>query len=476
MIAWSKFKENQLRPFFFLGRNYLSLIGGTLTTASAFILVGFWIIGVLGHGGSKNPYLGIIVDLIFPVIFLLGLLLIPIGIWIRRRHLKSIGQLPTTFPKIDFGDPVFRNSVAFVIILTFINFVILGTASYRGVAYMDTPSFCGQSCHVMEPEWTAYHVSPHSDVACTKCHIGPGVQNFVQAKMNGTKQMFEVFFNDYDRPIMPDDKIPSARLTCLGCHDSSRNMGDKLLVQTTFGDDEKNSVTHTVILLHVGGRDQYQHLTGIHGAHLARIEYIATNDNRQIIPWVRKRNADGSVTEFVASGHKNEPAGQKRTMDCIDCHNRAAHSFETPGDALNKSMADGNLSTSLPFVHKEGLGLLQVKYISRTDAALKIQSGLEQFYRSEYPNIWNRQQTQIVQAAKILVTIYGENVFPFMKVKWGTHPNNLGHNVYPGCFRCHDGNHIAKNGQVIGQDCNFCHALIAVDDKSPKILAQLGYQ
>jgi hypothetical protein len=50
--------------------------------------------------------------------------------------------------------------------------------------------------------------------------------------------------------------------------------------------------------------------------------------------------------------------GQKRTMDCLDCHNRAAHSFDTAEDALNKDMALGSPSPSLPLVHKEGLGSL----------------------------------------------------------------------------------------------------------------------
>lgn len=476
MIAWNKFKEDWIRSVVFLGRNYLSFAGTALTTASAAILVGFWVISVLGHGGSNNPYLGIIVDLIFPGLFLLGLLLIPLGIWIRQRRLRSLRKLPAAFPKIDFSDPVFWSSVAFVAVLSVINFVILGTASYRGVAYMDTPSFCGQSCHVMEPEWVAYHVSPHSDVACTKCHIGPGVQNFMHAKMNGTKQMFEVLLNDYDRPVMPDDKIPPARLTCLGCHDPTRNIGDKLLVQTSFGNDGQNSMTHTMLLLHIGGRDQFQHSYGIHGAHLESIEYISTGSDRQRIPWVAKRNPDGSMTEFVTSGSKGPPAGERRTMDCIDCHNRAAHSFDTPEGALNRAMAEGTPSPKLPFVHREGLSLLQAKYVSRADAASRIRSGLEQFYRSKYPDLWTQQQAQIDRAAKTLVSIYDENVFPFMKVGWGTHPNNLGHHTYPGCFRCHDGNHVAKNGQVIRQDCNSCHDLIAVDDPDPKILANLGHR
>ena len=47
-----------------------------------------------------------------------------------------------------------------------------------------------------------------------------------------------------------------------------------------------------------------------------------------------------------------------------------------------------------------------------------------------------------------------------MKVNWKTHPNNIGHMYYPGCFRCHDGNHVSKDGRVISKDCNACHTLL----------------
>lgn len=476
MAALSGFKENWLQPFFFLGRNRLSLIGGALTSASAFILIGFWIIDIFGHGGSANPYLGIIVDLCLPALFILGLILIPIGIWWRRRFLRVAGQLPSVYPKIDLGDPVFRHALDFVVVATFINFVIVGTASYRGVAYMDTPSFCGQSCHVMAPEWSAYHVSSHYGVACTQCHIAAGIPGFVHAKVNGTKQLFMVMLNDYPRPIMADDKVPPASTTCLNCHNPNAYIGDKLRVKTSYGDDEKNSVTRTLVLLHIGGRDQFGHLSGIHGAHLGHIEYIATDSTHQTIPWVGKVNDNGSVTEFVSTDAKGPIAGQKHLMDCIDCHNRAAHSFDTPEDALNKDMAQGSPSASLPFVHKEGLVLIKASYPSQTEAASRITSGLDDFYRSQYPQIWNGQRGQIDQAAKTLVAIYSENVFPFMKVTWGTHPNNIGHNDYPGCFRCHDGSHNAKSGKSINNDCSVCHNLLAVDDPNPKQLADLGLQ
>lgn len=477
MADLDQFKKNWLRPFLFYGNNPISLIGGAVTTASALILIGFWVVAFFGHGGANNPYLGIIFDLILPGLFILGLLLIPIGILLRRRHLKATGQVPSIFPEIDFRDPVFRHGIDFVVIATSINFVIVGTASYRGVAYMDTPNFCGQACHVMGPEWGAYPVSSHAGVACTECHIAAGIPGFVHAKVNGTKQLLMVVSNKYPRPILAGDKLPPARATCLNCHTADKDLGDKLLVKTSYGDDEKNSAAYSLVLLHVGGRDQFGHLSGVHGAHLGRIEYIATDSTHQTIPWVSKTNADGSVTEFVSADAKGPVSGEKHVMDCIDCHNRAAHSFSTPEEVLNKDMAHGSPSASLPFVHKQGLALLKAAYGSQEEAASRITFGLENFYRSQYPARWTGQRTQIDQAARTLVTIYSGNVFPYMRVKWGTHPNNVGHNDYPGCFRCHDGNHNAtktKGIASITNDCSTCHNLLATDEANPKLLVDLG--
>jgi nitrate/TMAO reductase-like tetraheme cytochrome c subunit len=476
MAPFSRLRENWLRPFFFFGNNLVSLIGGALTTASAFTLIGFWVVDIFAREGSDNPYVGIIFDLCLPGLFILGLILIPIGMWFRRRSLKAAGQLPLQYPPVDLREPRFRRGIEIVVAATFINFIIVGTGSYRAVHQMETPGFCGQSCHVMKPEWTAYQRFSHQDVACTRCHIAEGVPGFITAKVNGTRQLIHVILNKYPQPIMPGDKLPPAEATCLNCHNPDRLVGDKLLVKTSYGDDEKNSVTRTLVLLHVGGRNQFGQLSGIHGAHLGHIEYIATDSTHQTIRWVSTVKADGSTTEFVSSDAQGSVIGQKRVMDCMDCHNRAAHSFDTPEMALNKAMAAGVPNASLPFVHKEALTLMKASYGSQEEAASKIKAGLEEFYRSQYPAVWNEQRAQIDQASGTIVRLYSENVFPDMKVTWGTHPNNIGHNDYPGCFRCHDGSHNAKNEKTISNDCSLCHNLVAVDEANPKLLADIGIQ
>jgi nitrate/TMAO reductase-like tetraheme cytochrome c subunit len=440
-------------------------------------MVAYWLVEIFGRP-NDNPYLGIIFFLILPAIFIAGLVLIPIGIFLRRKTLQKSGQIPVAFPRIDLNDRIFRHGLDIVLVATIVNLLVVAVASYRGAAYMDSPQFCGQSCHVMHPEYSAYKVSAHSHVDCVACHIGSGAKSYFEAKVNGTKQLIEVSINRYPTPIeSPVQNLRPARDICEGCHTPARFIGEKLLVKSTFADDEKNTETQSVVVLHLGGRDSLSHLTGIHGVHLGHIEYVATDSTRTSIPWVQKRNADGSDTVFASpDAGSSVPSGERRVMDCIDCHNRAAHTFVTAEDALNRSMAEGAISPELPWVHKEGLALLKASYASQDEAKSKIPRELEAFYRSQHPEVLTSNAQKVQAAADQLVTLYDENVFPSMKVTWGTHPNHIGHMNYPGCFRCHDGNHAAKNGTSITQDCAACHNLLAVDEAKPKVLADLGIQ
>jgi nitrate/TMAO reductase-like tetraheme cytochrome c subunit len=477
-----------VRPALFFGNNPLSLAGGALTTASAITMLGYWLVELFGHG-SENPYLGIIFFLILPVFFIAGLLLIPAGIFVRRRKLLKSGEVPAEFPRIDLNDRIFRQGLDVVFIATIVNLLIVAIASYRGASYMDSPEFCGQSCHVMHPEYTAYKVSAHSHVDCVACHIGSGAQSYVEAKINGTKQLIEVTLHpiaglapklipDYPTPIpSPVHNLRPARYICEGCHTPAKFVGEKLLVKSSFADDEQNTETQTVVVLHLGGRDSLSHLTGIHGVHLGHIEYVTTDPTRTTIPWVQKVNPDGSTVEYAASNAgPGVPKGERRVMDCIDCHNRAAHTMQTAEDALNRAMAEGAVSPELPWVHKKALELLKADYATENEARTKIAAGLEAFYRQEHPEVWAAKSNLVRASAQGLVTIFTQNVFPEMKVTWGTHPNHIGHMSYPGCYRCHDGDHSAKDGKSIPNDCATCHNLLAVDEPKPKVLSDLGIQ
>ncbi|MGO9432696.1 MAG: NapC/NirT family cytochrome c [Terracidiphilus sp.] len=488
MPLLQRFRESWVRPALFFGNNPISLAGGAVTSASGVTMIGYWLVQIVGRPNA-NPYLGIIFFLLLPALFIAGLLLIPIGVFLRHKKLQKAGQIPVEYPKVDLNDRMFRHGLDIVLVATILNLLVVAIATYRGAAYMDSPQFCGQSCHVMHPEYTAYKISPHSHVACVDCHIGSGAEAYFSAKVNGTKQLVEVtlhplahfapkYIPNYPTPIpSPVQSLRPARQICEGCHAPARYVGEKLLVKSSFANDEKNTETLTVLVLHLGGMDSLSQLSGIHGVHLGHIEYVATDSTRTTIPWVQRRNSDGSETVFTTlPAGAGVPQGERRLMDCIDCHNRAAHPFMTAEDALNRAMDEGGISPDLPWVHKQGLELLKANYSSEAQASIQIPLQLAAFYRSQHPEVLLAKAALVKSAGDELVTLYSQNVFPFMKVTWGTHPNNIGHMSYPGCFRCHDGSHTATNGKTIPQDCSVCHNLLAVDEAKPKVLSALGIQ
>ena len=469
------------RLIYFLSQNTLSLIGVVLTTSSAITLIGFWIYDfVLPR--TPHPYVGILLFLILPALFVAGLLLIPIGILQRRSKLRAAGELPAVYPAIDLAVPIARNGLLLVGVATFLNVMIFGFASYKGVSYMDTTTFCGQTCHtVMAPEFSAYQNSPHSRVECVQCHIGPGAGWFVRSKLSGLRQVAAVTFKTYSRPIpSPVKYLRPARETCEQCHWPQRFSGDKFLVKTNYKDDEKNTPMTTALVLKIGGRT-WQGSVGIHGRHLdegSRIHYVSIDEQRQVIPVVYYTDDKGKTIEFVSTDTKftkeQLAKGEKRSMDCIDCHNRPTHEFELPENAVDLRMSRGLISPDLPYIRKKAVELLKANYPDRDTAKQRITEGVTSFYRSSYPAIYNTKRAPVEQAAENVANIYLRNVFPDMKVSWGVHPNNIGHNDYPGCFRCHDGSHTSAEGQTISNDCTACHNLLAVQEENPKVLADLG--
>jgi cytochrome c1 len=470
------------RPIYFLGQNPISLTGAVLTTSTALTTIAFWFYELF-LPGPPHPYIGILVFLILPAIFVLGLLLIPLGIWFRRRSLRGTGQLPGVFPAVDLRLPVVRHTLEWVALATGVNLLIIGTASYRGVEYLDSTNFCGTTCHVMLPENTAYHLSPHAHVACVDCHIGPGLPWMVRAKVNGLRQVYMVATHSYPRPIpSPVKDLRPASQTCEQCHWSGRFVGDKLLIRTSYTDDEKNTPQTDVVMLKVGGTDG-QGVSGIHGHHLAdavRIRYVSTDPQRQTIPAVYYTDDQGKTTEFISSDakatQKQPDQGEHRAMDCLDCHNRPAHVAELPENAVDKQMSIGRISPDLPYIRKKAVEVLKVNYSTREVAEASIKREISAFYQTNYTEIDRAKRTLVEQAGQEVANIYLRNIFPDMRVTWGTHPNNLGHTDSLGCFRCHDGSHTSADGQTITNDCSACHQIVASGENKPKILTDLGTQ
>ncbi len=462
-----------LTPFVYFSSNWISLLGVILTTTGGLLWV--FLLPTMLRGSAKDPYLGILQFMVLPGVFFLGLALIPIGIWLHKK--RNRGALPEVFPPLDLSNPRFRKLLAFLAVTTLANVVIGAQFTYRAVHYMESVSFCGQTCHtVMKPEFTAYQNSPHSRVACVECHIGAGANWFVKSKISGSWQVVSVAFNLYPRPIpTPIENLRPARETCEVCHWPQKYGGDAIRVRSSFTDDEQTKELKTVLLLHIGGGNGYR---GIHGAHMGpgvEISYAHSDPKRQKIPWVEyKRGGERRI--YKAEGYKDDTPGSMpvRLMECIDCHTRPSHNYDLPEKAIDKALLEGAIDRTLPFVRKAALEAVKVEYKTEAAAQTGVPRDFTAFYEKNHPAVFSARRNDIETSARGVLAAFNRNVFPEMNVKWGSYLNNIGHYDSDGCFRCHDERASNTGNRTITQDCDTCHKLLAQEEESPKIMADLG--
>jgi nitrate/TMAO reductase-like tetraheme cytochrome c subunit len=424
---------------------------------------------------AENPYKGVVLYLLLPLILLVGLGLTGLGILLGRRRIRQ--RLTTGI--VD-RKTALQRLIAFLVITIGANLVVGTQLTYRAVVYMDTPQFCGATCHVMRPEYLGHRDSNHASVACAECHIAPGAGGWFEAKMNGTRQLWQTLTNSYARPVpaaLESGRLVPSKQTCERCHWAEKIVATRLLVIPSYAADAQNSDSYTVLMMLVGG----EKMQGIHHAHFAggfEIRYAVSDPKRQVIPWVERRNTrTGDTQTYLAAGSTAQQAAglPRRTMQCVDCHDRPTHAFWLPDRALDRALALGELSPTLPFIKKQGLAVLQASYVSSADAAQKIPVAVQNYYQQNYPEVYTRRTADVAQASQAILAIYDRNVFPDLQVTWGTYTNSLGHVDFPGCFRCHDGSHATADGQdSITQDCGACHQILAVQESAPDILKTLG--
>lgn len=462
--------------FVALTRNIFSLIGVVLTTTSALLILTLFGLSLVGMEGS--PYLGILAFLILPAVFVVGLILIPLGL---RRHRKRQAQIATTgvsepeLPVIDLNRETTRRVVLTVFLLTAVNLVIIVLATFKGVEVMESNSFCGETCHsVMQPEYTVYKKSPHARVDCVDCHIGPGADWFVKSKLSGAWQLVSTALDLYPRPIpTPVHSLRPSRETCEQCHWPEQFQGDELRVVTRYSDDELNTELKTVLLLRVGGV-QPGGAKGIHWHVDPNIQIRYRSDPSRETIYDVELTQNGTTSTFAGpSGAPEDQELEWRTMDCVDCHNRPTHIYGLAGSEVDAALEHAQIDRSLPFVREQAVLALEQEYASHDEARQGISRQITAYYRDTYPDLATEYADEIAAAGKVLGDIYSSNVFPQMKVAWGTYPDHIGHETSDGCYRCHNDEHSTADGKVISQDCDTCHAILAWDEESPDILGTI---
>jgi len=463
---------NRRLPIFW--DNWVAAAGSVLTAVSVFLLGLMFLLYVYNAvvGRDSNPYVDLIGFMVLPAFLALGIVLILIGNLVRRRHEKADGR-PHTVLDVTGGQFVRRTVI--VVGVTLVAFVGLGLFSFEAYHYTDSNQFCSYVCHeVMAPEATAHATSPHANVKCVECHIGPGASWFVRAKLSGIRQVYAVLTDDFHRPIpTPVANLRPARETCEVCHWPAKFHGSRLVTHPRYDTDRENTAQTTALVVHVGGPEgvhENARATGIHW-HVDpgnEVRYRHTDRERLEIVEVVQNTPDGEI-RYLMDGAEADTSGEWRTMDCLDCHNRPSHIYDLPHRAMDTALAVGRIDADIPWIRLEGERVLR-ELEPGGDTAGRIAAELTAIYEEDHPEDLAALQAQLAPTAMELAAILERNVWPSMKVTWGTYMQNLSHFDVEGefadvgCFRCHNDMLESADGHVIDQDCESCHALLAMEE------------
>lgn len=452
-----------------LAKNMISMVGMIIALIS---LANIAFLVVADATGAHNPYVGILAYAVVPGFLCLGLGIFVLGMLLERRRRRRLA--PDAFPEyptLDLNSDRTRRIFIVTTIGLFFFIVVSLLGSYQAYEFTDSDQFCGLVCHkVMKPEYTAYKQSPHARVGCVNCHVGAGAGWYVRSKLSGAYQLYSVMFNKYPRPIQtPVANLRPARETCETCHWPEKFYGAQLKVFTHFQYDEANTPRETRMLIKTGGGSPSTGVVaGIHWHMFTQnqIEYVASDRQRQKIEWVRIKNRrTGETEEYFAQDSKMKPAEiaatPKRTMDCIDCHNRPTHIYVPPDRSVDRALLAGLIDRTIPYIKQQAVEAISADYKTTPEALAGIEKSLRDYYAKTYPAVYTTKRAAVDQAIATSKDIFTKTRFPEMGVDWRTHPDNIGHFYFVGCFRCHDNQHVAKDGKVIKKDCHICHDVLS---------------
>ena len=450
-------------------KNWITIIGAMVAMINLLLIIVLFIISTIFNNSSSN--IGLFIYIILPGFLVLGLLMIPFGILIERRRMRRAtdsGRGP--YPYLDLNDPRHRNAFFIFTIATIIILFLSTLGSFKAYHITESVEFCGTLCHkVMEPEHTAYQKSPHANVTCVECHVGSGASWYIKSKLSGLHQVYAVMTKTYPKPIAtPLHDLRPARETCEKCHWPQKFYARTMQTKKYFLADSANSEWNIMLQMKTGPEYVGMGLKeGIHW-HInpsIRIEYISENDKREVIKWVKYTNTStGEVNIYKNSADMISDSLMKvsepRTMDCIDCHNRPSHNYNSPNVYFDKAMLTGDISRTIPFIKKISMGVLYHEYSSSDSAMTAIHDSITNYYKSNYSAFFEKNSDIINSSINSIKKGFSQNTFPAMKVTYAYYPEHIGHLESNGCFRCHNDSFKSDKGRVITKDCNLCHSIV----------------
>ncbi|MBI9043097.1 MAG: NapC/NirT family cytochrome c [Anaerolineaceae bacterium] len=343
-----------------------------------------------------------------------------------------------------------------IITLVLLVFVFLGWD------YTNSNEFCGTFCHTMPPQYSTYLRSPHAGVNCVDCHLGrAGTFTKVIRKVeDGTMTLTGMITGSYEYPLRAHNMRP-ANEACETCHYPEKFSYDSLTKISSF--EENSTPFTTYLLMKTGGGSSREGLGfGIHWHIENEVLFYDANHAEQDIFYVRVTSDEGEVIEYydIESDFELTPEheAELKPIDCITCHNRTAHDVYQPEQSIDLLLSRELISSEIPMIKPNAVSALRGDYQNATQAVLGIDY-LEDYYWEYYPEFMDENEELVEEAVARIKELYSESVFPEQGMDWESHPDNMGHEFSPGCFRCHDGKHLSEAGDAIRLECNICHSI-----------------
>ena len=447
--------------------NWISIIGAIFAINSFILIIILFIESLLSR--HDNPYNGMFTYIILPAILVIGLILIPIGMFVKRHRKSKEGE--PRWPILDMNSTRQRHRFLLFAIFTFLFLIVSAVGSYEAFNFTESIPFCGKLCHtVMEPEYVTYLHSPHARVACVECHVGEGADWYVKSKLSGLYQVYSVLFHKYSQPIAtPIKNLRPARETCERCHWPEKFYAPKLDNRRTYLTDSLNSEWNVSMMMKISPNYNTMGLTGGIHWHInkdMRIEYISSTKDRESIPWVKFINLKtGDVQIFQDTDNmltqKAIDTLEHRIMDCMDCHNRPSHSYKSAPVFVDEGIMRGEIPAELPFIKKVAMNVLKGPFTNKDSSLRYIRDSINNFYKMKFPVVYSGKKSLIDKAVAGIENEFSLNIFPYMRVTSSKYLNHIGHLESDGCFRCHSDRHKSAKGKVISKDCNWCHTFVS---------------
>jgi len=394
-----------------LVHNVISYAGAVIAGVAGSSILFLFITDLIS--GIPNPYVGILLFLVLPAFLVTGLLLIPLGMYLRwRTQGKGGGIVRHRWPSLDLNERQQRNAVL-IFVLGSLIFVLMSTVGiYQAYRFTDSVTFCAKTCHsVMVPEYTTFRRSPHARLKCVECHIGPGAGWYARSKLSGLYQVYATLAGIYPRPIPnPISDLRPVKEDCELCHWPRQFFGQDLTRFDHYLYDKANTHWSIMMLIKTGGQERGTgRVQGIHWhtAKNMKVEYISKDAKLQNILLVKVTDLSSGKSRVyrdrsVSSTDRLPGTGAWRIMDCIDCHNHPSHIYHSPDYEIDSAIAAGRIDAGIPDIKKTAVTAMGKNYKSDAEAMDGIEQTMSDYYQKNYPEFFSENRVRIDEAIKAI--------------------------------------------------------------------------